>query len=417
MTNYTQSRAHDLMVAAFSTPLDAPREMIRCTFVVGGGKLVRSKYDEELPKWVSAALREIGFEEDRSAALDFASQGTFKQQHDTGQNLKTIIVFPRVTCADTKSGGEAPEQKTGGFSTTSPEYIIAACEFSTFQDVVGTKAPSWTQKKKMLKSLQDVCEKFREVEAKLVRGEALSAEEQARYDSNSGQDEQKVTWLQSEIKGMVEKGQITPKEKSEVISQIEANIATLNSEIEKMKADNKPKKVAAMEERLAVLVEKKKTIAAITPLTHHRLRLGDEVLKLRMKLLTFGPLEEKQRMGGLTLAELKQLEPKFDIEANVASLEQASRGWFDDDDDFKLSCEMEAKAAKAKYAAKMKPAAKKKPTGSSSTAAKPAARGGGGIAWDTIGVKKKVAPVAKAKPAGFAAAFGGSDDGSDSDDN
>ena len=65
------------MISAFSLPLEAPTEMVRFTFVVGGGKLVRSKYDEDLPKWITAALREIGFSEDRSAALDFSSQGMF----------------------------------------------------------------------------------------------------------------------------------------------------------------------------------------------------------------------------------------------------------------------------------------------------------------------------------------------------
>ena len=63
------------MIAAFSNPLTAPTEMIRCTFVVGGGKLVRSKYSEDLPKWMAMALRDINYSEDRSAAETFDSQG------------------------------------------------------------------------------------------------------------------------------------------------------------------------------------------------------------------------------------------------------------------------------------------------------------------------------------------------------
>lgn len=423
LTNYTQSRTHDLVVNAFSAPLDAPTEMIRCTFVVGGGKLVRSKYDDELPKWFTAALREIGFEEDRSAALDLSSQGTYKQQHDTGQNLKTIIVFPRVSCGDAKGSGAAASEASAARAPNSPEYIIAASELSTFSEVVATKAPSWSQKKKMLKVLQDACEQFKSVEAKLMRGEPLSPVEQSVYESNSGQDEQKVAWLQSEIKGMVEKGQITSREKKEVIAQIDSNISALNSELDKARAEGKAKKVSALEERLAGLTEKKTAVSAVSPLTHHRLRLGDEILKLRMKLFTFAPLEEKQRMGGLTLAELKALEPKADIEANIAGLEQASRGWFDNEEDFQLSCDSEAKAAKAAFAAKNKAATAKKKASSSGTSgsgtARPAARSGGGsMAWETIGVKKKVAaPAPKAKTAGsYAAAFGGGDD-SDSDDN
>jgi hypothetical protein len=41
---------------------------------VGGGKLVRSRYSEDMTKWMVAALREIGFSEDRSAAETYDSQ-------------------------------------------------------------------------------------------------------------------------------------------------------------------------------------------------------------------------------------------------------------------------------------------------------------------------------------------------------
>lgn len=69
---------------------------IKFTFVVGAGKLARQKYDAQLPKHLSAALRGIGYEEDRTASAVEECQGTFKQQHDTDKNLKTLQVFPRV---------------------------------------------------------------------------------------------------------------------------------------------------------------------------------------------------------------------------------------------------------------------------------------------------------------------------------
>ena len=75
LANYTEIRARDLVLAAFSAPLSAPTTMIRFTFVVGGGKLVRAKYSDDLPKWMGAALREIGYVADASAAETFDSQG------------------------------------------------------------------------------------------------------------------------------------------------------------------------------------------------------------------------------------------------------------------------------------------------------------------------------------------------------
>jgi len=49
LAGYNEARVTDLMTSAFGSPLTAPTKMVRFTFIVGGGKLVRSKYDETLP--------------------------------------------------------------------------------------------------------------------------------------------------------------------------------------------------------------------------------------------------------------------------------------------------------------------------------------------------------------------------------
>lgn len=108
---YTEARATDLVKNAFGKPLDAPTKMISIKFVVGGGKLVRAKYNDDLTKWMIAALREVGYSEDRSAAETFDSQGFFKQQHDTGQNLKYLVIYPKVLCGDpTFAAAKAAEE-------------------------------------------------------------------------------------------------------------------------------------------------------------------------------------------------------------------------------------------------------------------------------------------------------------------
>ena len=50
LAGYTEARVKDLILAVFSTPLDVPTKMIKLTFVVGGGKLVRAKYSDDLLK-------------------------------------------------------------------------------------------------------------------------------------------------------------------------------------------------------------------------------------------------------------------------------------------------------------------------------------------------------------------------------
>src|SRR4051812_21868481 len=63
--------------AAFKDPVavDASRDLVpKASLVVGAGKLERSKFDEALPKWVTAALTSLGFVEDQSASATLSSQ-------------------------------------------------------------------------------------------------------------------------------------------------------------------------------------------------------------------------------------------------------------------------------------------------------------------------------------------------------
>ncbi len=43
LAGYTESRIKDLIHSAFGAPLTAPTAMLRFTFVVGGGKLIRAR--------------------------------------------------------------------------------------------------------------------------------------------------------------------------------------------------------------------------------------------------------------------------------------------------------------------------------------------------------------------------------------
>lgn len=123
--------------------------------------------------------------------------GTFKQQHDTGQNLKYLIVYPRVTCSAQGSSSKV-EDNSGSdgaaVDTKSPEYIVSACEMTTFKEIVSSKTQSWRQRKRLLKVLQDSSEYFLSIEAKLITGAALTVKEQAAYESNSGESDPPSTW-------------------------------------------------------------------------------------------------------------------------------------------------------------------------------------------------------------------------------
>ena len=81
----------DHLCSAFSKPFPLG-SMIRLSFLVGGGKKVRQKYNDGLPNLLADALRGVSFVEDRGASTSLDSAGTFKYQHDTDKDLKFMHV-------------------------------------------------------------------------------------------------------------------------------------------------------------------------------------------------------------------------------------------------------------------------------------------------------------------------------------
>ncbi|OQS04755.1 hypothetical protein THRCLA_03028 [Thraustotheca clavata] len=387
---YTEARTRELVTAAFSEPFEL-NEMIRFTFVVGGGKLVRSKYPEELPKWMTGALRDIGFLEDRSAACTWDCQGTFKQQHDTGQNLKTILVFPKVV-EKKASSAEQPAAK-GPSVQEIPELLLLSCDLEDFEKLLPLELPSWTQKKRAVRFIQDAMNEFALLEAKMVRGEILTEAEQAQYDGNAGQEVNaaKLTRLQAEIKKHVDDGRLTANEKKELVATMTSNVDALTAEIESLSVNQKEK----ANKKLSNLTSRLNHVQNIKPIVYP-LRKADTIMELHLALIPLQILQEKEHSMSLTLQDLKTLQGKKGIEVALYQAETESIEWFDDD--FQEKCDRIAKEAMTKY--------KKK---SSAKAKAPVNTG-----WATVPKKKPTTfrSSGPAKPSGsaFARAFGNDSD-------
>ena len=104
---------------AFETPFPLT-ETIRLTFVVGAGKLARQKYDEAAHKAVTGPLKELGYDDDAGGG-----PGTYKLQHDTGKNLKTVVVYPKVAGSASPSA-EMGNLSLGGSASLIPEAATVA---------------------------------------------------------------------------------------------------------------------------------------------------------------------------------------------------------------------------------------------------------------------------------------------------
>ena len=112
----------------------------------------------------------------------------------------------------------------------------------------------------------------------------------------------------------------------------------------------------------------------------------------------------------LTLNDLKTLEVVPDLEETVQLLENASKGWFQEEDDFEIMRMAEEKAAIAK-ASKAKPVQAKKKTTTNQNKYQASSSMN---SWNTIGMKKtsrtQATAAAKKSTSGFAAAFGDDSD-------
>ena len=95
LAGYGPNSVAKMVQDAFTNPLPLG-SMVRLSFVVGGGKKVRQKYNDGLVRELTSALSGIGFAEDKGAALALECAGQYKYQHDTSKDLMFVHVFPRV---------------------------------------------------------------------------------------------------------------------------------------------------------------------------------------------------------------------------------------------------------------------------------------------------------------------------------
>jgi hypothetical protein len=108
LAGYSGAQLESLLPAAFGAPIEAP-EMLRVTFVVGGGKKVRGAYgaaSDGLTREVCQTLEKLGFAEDRGASCCLDCQGTFKYQHDTDK--------ARLTTSARACASEAGRERARG---------------------------------------------------------------------------------------------------------------------------------------------------------------------------------------------------------------------------------------------------------------------------------------------------------------
>lgn len=382
---------------AFREALPIHDTMIRLTFITGAGKLGRSKYDENCAKAVTAALRSVGYEDDRTASCVIECAGSFKLQHDTGKNLKTVVVFPKIATTSERDNGDG-----GGcgknnqnitkntenlllFQPGSPEEMIALSPMTHFSMMIKTKCVSWSSKKYVASILVKIESKISDLEHRLMEGEALDDNEQKFYDDISIDElKEKHKIVKNLMLAHFEAdGNITADEKDTLLEQVANRLAVITNDLNEAKIEKKPKKVTKLMTAKLKLDERETMLKKLNPKPPQALKHQKSIEKLQTELIPLIKLEDATKGRLLSVKETKTLARKDEILEEIEQLEDTSRGWFEEDASFELRVLLSRKMSQSKAGRKQSAGNKKtnttskKSTGnvnswiSSSTASKP----------------------------------------------
>jgi hypothetical protein len=323
--------------SAFAEPLPLD-EMIRITLVTGAGKLGRQKYDVDAAKCVTSTLREVGYNEDKGASAVLECAGSFKLQHDTGKNLKTVVVFPRVSSAagvpsPGMNGADGGMQNLaigggggGGSSSlipeSSPDHSIAYSSMTVFERMMASKCQTWTQKKACNNAIGSIMSMVKELEAKLLLGTALTDPEQSLYDGVSMSVlEEKQAFVKAQMQQQVDDEKLTAPEKAILLEQVGERLASLKEEKEAAEKEGKTKRVQQLTNMSTKVEERKAKLEKVTPKTPPPLKHEAEIAKLRKEIEPLLDVEEASKGRLLTLKETQALGRKEELEAQIEQLE------------------------------------------------------------------------------------------------
>lgn len=300
--------------------------MIRLTFVTGAGKLGRSKYDENAAKSVTGALRELGYVEDRGASAVMECQGSFKLQHDTGKNLKTVVVFPKMASTDSLENGLGSLKINGNhqplLAENSIQHKLAMAPKSIFTKMVDTKCPTWTQRKGCMVALNEIKSLAESIDQKLLTGKPLDDAEQEFYDRISmALLDEKITANRAAMQGMVDEGRINKYDHKLLLEQVSERISALESDISQAQQQGKSKRVENLQAALAKAQTRKSKIQSINPKPLPPLQNHAAIAKLRKEMEPILAMEASAKGRLLSLKESQAVSHKEELQEEIESLQ------------------------------------------------------------------------------------------------
>lgn len=428
LAGHDASNINTTITDAFSQPFQLD-QMIRITFVVGAGKLGRAKYDAKAGQTLASALRQLDFVEDRGASCVNECGGCYKTQHDTGKNLFTTVVFPKLVEEGEAQAGHGGRGAGGPPSDEypvpfplaegSPLHAILFASEETFAKMAPSMCPSWSEKKACSEVLQSALETVQQMDAKLMTGTPLTDDENLFYDEVGGVASigTKAESLRKLMHQQVEKGELTKLELDKLLEQVQEKIDTCNGEIEIALQKSQEKKAAKQSLQKEKAETRKKMLEGHKAQSPHKLKHEAQIMKLRKKLQPLKKLEQSSKGRLMSIKETKELAVMEELVEEISELEELSRGWCEDDEPFQVRLEASRKKTGGSSSKAASGGKGKKPgTGSRSTnAGNTTWLTPGGLASKQAALGKKAAKKPKPKSSGgvFAAMMMDSDSDSD----
>lgn len=349
LAGYDASNIIQTIKDAFSTSFAIPN-MIRITFIVGAGKLSRQKYDDKAMITLTQTLKMMDYVEDRGASCVKECGGCYKTQHDTGKNLFTVVVFPRL-------GGQPNDDDGGGgviAVASSSEYsipiplvegtavhtiLLASEDYS--QKMSPSICPSWSEKKMCSEVLNLAVETVQAMDAKLISGLPLTDHENSFYNAVGGVESirTKIGFLKKLIVEQVESGSLTQSELNRLLQQVDEKISCLNVDIDKAMQNSQEKKASKLSTQKENAESRKRMLESHKAKAPHALKHEVQIMKLRKQLQPLLKLENETKGKLLSIKETKELAVKDELLEEISKLEESSQGWFEDDDTFKVRLE------------------------------------------------------------------------------
>ena len=376
---------------------------------------------------VTSALKKLSYVEDRGASCVNECGGSYKTQHDTGKNLFTVVVFPKLeeeSTTNATNGRDCDDGVSEQYPIAIPliedtaEHKVLLASEALFEKNVLSVCPSWSEKKCCTEVLKAALDTVNKMDSKLMKGTPLLDDEQEFYDAVGGSTaiERKMEFMRKQMQKQVESGSMTSDELAKLIQQVSDRIDLLDDDIQTATQESKEKKVASLNMQKDKATARKIMLEGKSPQAPHPLKHDSEIMKLRKQLQPLLKLEQSVKGRLLTMKETKELAAKDEILDEIAELEEKSRGWFEEDDVFQIRLDISRskKVPGAGVSKKSSGAGKKPGTGSRSAGGATNWVTPGGMAARQAALGKKTTNKPKSKPnSGAFAAMMDSDSDSD----